>query len=126
MQGGQQTTSGTLNPPGTTHQWHAAAETDAPPGDESYRQTSGRAVTSFVLALVALPLSWIPFASIAALGLAVAALSMGIKAFKECNRSRELEGSKLAISGIALGALGLVISLGFVVFWGIMLAVEGW
>lgn len=126
MQAGQQTSPGTLNPPGTTHQWQAAAETDAPPGDDSYRQTSGRAVTAFVLGLVALPLSWIPFANIAAFGLAVAALAMGIKAFKECNRSRELEGSRLAISGIALGAVGMVVSLGFVVFWGMMMAMGGW
>lgn len=110
MQGGPQGTPDILQSRfGTKHEWQAAPH--APPGSETTRRTSGRAVASLVIASVALLVSWIPVVSLLALGMATVAVVQGMKGFRECNRTPHLEGAVLAVIGTIVAGFALVISL---------------
>ena len=85
------------------------------------RKNSGLAITSFVLGLVAMFLSWIPFVGLIA---SIIGLIMGIVALVKISKNSQLKGKWMAIVGIILCSilfiLALLITIGAIAYFAVL------
>ena len=97
MHGQRQIDNG--GPTGSRPQWGPAAPTSQPPG-------RGFAVASFVLALGALLIGWIPFIFVLAIGAAITALVFAVIGIRRA-RATDGRGMGFAVTGAVLAPIAL-------------------
>lgn len=137
MQGTPQSTTESIHDKrGASHEWTGTLppRTHAPPGEQPYRHASGRAFSSLVISITALPVNWIvfintmasntylnidlgyphsimPFVSFLGWVFGPTGLVLGIQGFQECNRTPGLKGRTPAILGVILSSMTIIFAL---------------
>ncbi|HVQ89088.1 MAG TPA: hypothetical protein VMT88_13010 [Actinomycetes bacterium] len=97
-----------------------AAPTYAAPGYPAGQVrpgAGGLAITALVFSIIAALTSWIPFVSILALLLALAALVMGIIAWSKAGKSHRPKGMAIAATIVSILALLVSAAMTTLVFW---------
>ena len=98
--------------------WAATPQMSAPPPAPATQKTSGKAIASLVLGIIATCL-----AVYLGILLGIVGLILGILGMKEVNRSNgAVTGKGLAIAGIILSSIGIVVQLVIVIFFSAIIA----